>query len=86
LANIQSAIKRARQNKKRYQRNRMVRSRMRSFVKKADQLIVEGDKEEAAEAVRQAISELDKAAQKGIIARNNAARRKSRLMSRFNAL
>jgi len=86
LANIQSAIKRARQNKKRYQRNRMVRSRMRSFVKKADQLIIEGDKEEAAEAVRQAISELDKAAQKGIIARNNAARRKSRLMSRFNAL
>ena len=64
----------------------MVRSRMRSFVKKADQLIVEGDKEEAAEAVRQAIGELDKAAQKGIIARNNAARRKSRLMKRFNAL
>ena len=86
MANIQSAIKRARQNTKRYQRNRMVRSRMRSFVKTADRLIVEGNKEEATVAVQQAISELDKAAQKGVIARNNAARRKSRLMKRFNAL
>jgi len=86
LANLQSAIKRIRQNKKHQARNGMVRSRMRTFVKRAAALIDEGSKEEAEEAVRVAISEIDKAAQKGVIHRNNAARRKSRLMNRFNAL
>ena len=86
MANIQSAIKRMRQNEKRRLQNRMVRSRMRTFVKKADALIASGSKEEAADAVRVALSEIDKAAQKGIIHRNNAARRKSRLAKRFNSL
>ena len=75
-----------RQNEKRRLQNRMVRSRMRTFVKKADALIASGSKEEAADAVRVALSEIDKAAQKGIIHRNNAARRKSRLAKRFNSL
>jgi len=60
------------------------RSRARTFVKKARRLIEEGQFDEAQEVVRQAISALDKAAEKGIIHKNNAARRKSRLMRRFN--
>jgi small subunit ribosomal protein S20 len=86
LANIQSAIKRARQNEKRHDRNRMIRSRMRTYVRKADALILEGNKDEAAEAVRLALSQIDKAAQKGVIHSNQAARRKSRLTKRYNAM
>ena len=86
MANIKSALKRIRQDEKRRARNRIIRSRTRTFVKNAKQAIAEGDNTEAAKAVQQAISALDKAAQKGVIHRNNAARRKSRLMKRFNAL
>lgn len=85
MANIKSAIKKIRQDEKRTARNRMVRSRMRTFVKKANVQIVDGDAA-AAEAVRQAISEVDAAAQKGIIHRNKANRTKSRLMKRLNAI
>lgn len=62
----------------------MFRSRPRTFIKKADRLIAEGKLEEAAQAARQAISALDKAAVKGVIHKNNAARRKARLMRRLN--
>ena len=86
MANIRSAIKRMRQNEKRRLRNRRIRSRMRTFVRNANALIVNGDKAEAETSVRAAVRELDRAAQKGIIHPNNAARRKSRLMEKFNAL
>jgi small subunit ribosomal protein S20 len=59
---------------------------MRSYVKQADSAIASGDQATAEEMVRAAISEIDRAAKKGVIHRNNAARRKSRLMGRFNAL
>lgn len=84
MANIKSAIKRIRQSEKRRVRNRAVRSRMRTFVKQANTAIVAGE-EDAAEAVRAAISELDRAARKGVIHPNNAARHKSRLMKKLNA-
>ncbi len=83
MANIKSAIKRIRQSEKRRVRNRAIRSRMRTYVKQANTAIVTGD--DAGEAVRAAISELDRAAKKGIIHPNNAARRKSRLMHKLNA-
>jgi small subunit ribosomal protein S20 len=86
LANIQSAIKRARQAEKRQARNRMVRSSSRTAVRKALALIAARNREEAAVAVQNAISEIDKAAQKGIIHANKAARSKSRLMQRYNAM
>jgi small subunit ribosomal protein S20 len=86
LANTKSAIKRARQNIKRRVRNRIVRSSTRTYVKKARTLIEGEDTSLATEAVREAVSALDKAAQKGVIHRNNAARRKSRLMKRLNAM
>lgn len=85
MANTKSAIKHMHQDEKRRLRNRAVRSRTRTFVKKADENIASGDKAAAVEAVREAVSQLDRAAQKGVIHRNSAARRKSRLMKRLNA-
>ncbi|NLG51442.1 MAG: 30S ribosomal protein S20 [Chloroflexi bacterium] len=85
MANIKSAIKQMRQNEKRRARNRMVRSSTRTAMKKANILIASGDEQEATDAVRQAISALDKAAQKGVIHPNNAARHKSRLMKKLEA-
>lgn len=86
MANIQSAIKRARQNTKRRAHNRARRSRMRTFIANAQDVIADGDKEQTDVAVRQAISEIDRAVSKGVLHRNNAARRKARLMKRYNAL
>ncbi len=86
MANIKSQIKRNRQNEKRRLRNRIFRGRARSFVKKARLAIESGDLEAARAATRQAISALDKAAEKGIIHKNNASRRKSRLMKQLAAL
>ncbi len=85
MANIKSQIKRNRQNEKRRLRNRVVMGRARTFYKKAG-VAVESGSENALEATRLAISALDKAAEKGVLHKNNVARRKSRLMKRFNAL
>lgn len=85
MANIKSQIKRNRQNEKRRLRNRVVIGRARTFYKKAG-AAVESGSENALEATRLAISALDKAAEKGVLHKNNVARRKSRLMKRFNAL
>ena len=72
-----------RQEKKRRLRNRMVKSIVKTHVTKARQAIASGAG--AQESVRAAVSELDRAAKKGVIHRNNAARRKSRLMKQLNA-
>jgi small subunit ribosomal protein S20 len=84
LANTKSAIKRMRQNVRRRKRNQRFRSTARTYIKKTRQLIAEGKLEEAQTAAHQAISTLDKAAQKGILHRNNVARRKSRLMRQLS--
>lgn len=86
MANIKSQIKRMRQNEKRRLRNRIFRGRARTMVKKVRQAIESGDVESARQALREAVSALDKAAEKGILHKNNAARRKSRLMRRLAAL
>ncbi len=86
MANIKSQIKRIRQNEKRRLRNRYFKGRARTFEKKARLSIQKGSLEEAIEATRLAVSALDKAAEKGILHKNNAARRKSRLMKRLAAL
>jgi small subunit ribosomal protein S20 len=86
LAHTQSAIKRIRQNEKRRLRNRIFRGEARTFVKEARQAIQSEDLDEARAATLKAVSALDKAAVKGIIHRNNAARRKSRLMQRLAEL
>jgi len=84
LANTKSALKRIRQSEKRHLRNRQVRSETRTYIKRARAQIEAGELEEAQKTVAQAIRALDKAAQKGILHRNNAARRKSRLMRKLN--
>jgi small subunit ribosomal protein S20 len=86
LANIKSQIKRNRQNEKRRVHNRFYAGGARTYVRKARTAIGEGGAEEARVAVMQAISALDKAAQKGVIHKNNAARRKSRLMKQLSKL
>jgi small subunit ribosomal protein S20 len=86
LANHKSALKRQRQNEKRRAYNKMYRTRARTFVKKARTTIADGDIEAATAATRLAIQDLDKAASRGVIHRNNAARRKSRLMKQLTAL
>ncbi|HEY77261.1 MAG TPA: 30S ribosomal protein S20 [Thermoflexia bacterium] len=84
MAHTKSAIKNIRKNRKRRLRNRMYRSRAKTAIKKARRLIEAGQLEEAREAIRIAYSALDKAAEKGIIHKNNAARRKARLMRLYN--
>lgn len=87
MANIKSQIKRNRQNEKRRVHNRVYRGRARTFIAKARSAITSGaNVEDAKAAVAVAVSELDRAAQKGVIHKNNAARRKSRLMKRLAAL
>jgi small subunit ribosomal protein S20 len=86
LANIKSAIKRNKQNEKRRLRNRIYRGRARTYIKEAREKIKSGNAEEARAAALLALSALDKAAGKGILHKNNAARRKSRLMKRLAAL
>ena len=86
MANIKSQIKRNKQSEQSRLRNRVYRGRARTYVARAKVAIETGEVEAAKAATIQAISELDKAAEKGVIHRNNAARRKSRLMKRLNAL
>ena len=76
----------ARVVERRSQRNRPIRTATRTYVKKAQEAIETGDLDAAVASTDQAIKVLDKAATKGIIHRNNAARRKSRLMARLNSL
>jgi len=85
LTHSRSAEKRVRQAEQRRLRNRSVRGATRTQIRKAQPLIAGGRLEEAEGAVRQAISALDKAAEKGVIHPNNAARRKSRLTLKYNA-
>ncbi|HEY32596.1 MAG TPA: 30S ribosomal protein S20 [Dehalococcoidia bacterium] len=79
-----SAKKQVRKDAKRRLHNRSIRSLCRTNVVKAGRLIASGELEEAREAVTVAISSLDKAAEKGVIHPNNAARRKARLLKKLN--
>ena len=83
MANIKSQIKRNRQNEKRRLRNRTVRGAARAAVRNARATIETGKPDQA--TVVEAISRLDKAVVKGVIHKNNAARRKSRLMKALAA-
>ena len=86
MANIKSQIKRNRQNDKRRLRNRVFRGQTRNAVKDARSAIETGDAEVSKQSLLQAISALDKAAEKGVLHKNNVARRKSRLMKAFNKM
>jgi small subunit ribosomal protein S20 len=86
LANTASAIKRVRSNARKAARNKIVRSRARSVIRKARTELEAADPAAAQAATLAAISALDRAAGKGVVHKNNAARRKGRLMKRLAAL
>lgn len=79
-----SAQKVARGSVRRQERNKAIRSEVKTDVSKAEKLIAEGNKEEAKKAVATAITALDKSVGKKNIHANNAARRKSRLVKKLN--
>ncbi len=85
MANIKSQIKRVKTNEKRRQRNKSVRSAVRTAVRKFREAVEAGNNEEAAELQRAAARALDKAASKGVIHKNQAANRKSAMAKRLNS-
>ena len=86
MANIKSALKRIRSSERKRTRNKPVRTALKTYVRSAQAEIAAHNTDDAAAAVVHAISALDKAASKGIIHKNQAARRKARLMARFNKI
>lgn len=86
MPNIQSAIKRVKTSSSRNAQNTAVKSSMRTAVKKVEAAIATNDSVAAKEVFANAASNLDKAAGKGLIHKNAAARKKSRLMKKINTL
>lgn len=86
MPNIDSSIRQLRTDAKRTIRNKAIRTECKSSVTKAEKVITAGKAEDAKTSAVNAISTLDKAAGKGIIHPNNAARRKARLVKKLNAL
>jgi small subunit ribosomal protein S20 len=84
MANIKSQIKRNRQNAKATERNKAVRSALKTSQKKVHTAVAGGDLDQAAEHQKAAARELDKAASKGVLHKRTAARRKSRLARELN--
>ncbi len=86
MANIKSQIKRIKTNLKAQERNKAVKSELKTAVRRTREAIVAGDKEKAAEALVVATKKLDKAASKGVIHKNQAANRKSAIAKQVGAL
>ena len=86
MANSRSARKRIRANERKHVRNRTVRSAVRTRITKARRALLGVEEANTPELVLAAVRELDRAAEKGILHRNNANRRKSRLMSMAHRL
>jgi len=84
LPNIKSAQKQVRVSERKRLKNKSITSLCKTNITKAEKLIFSGELKAAQEAVAVAITSLDKAAEKGVIHANNAARRKSRLMKKLN--
>ena len=85
MANIKSQMKRNLQNEKARLRNKDVRSSVKTAVRRFRTAVAEGDRDAAATALVEAGRKLDKAASKGVIHANQAAKRKSRMARAFNA-
>ena len=86
MANNASARKRIRQTERRTERNQARKARMRTFIKKVEAAIAGGDRTAAADALRTAQPEMQRAAGKGVIHDNTVARKLSRLSARIKAL
>jgi len=86
VANIKSQIKRIRTNEKARQRNKAVKSELKTYMRKVRQAVAGQDKEAATTALAAASRKLDKAVSKGVIHANQAANKKSALAQSVNAL
>lgn len=86
MANIKSQIKRNRTNEKRRLRNKAVKSALKTYVRYTREAIDGGNKEEAEVALNIACRQLDKAVSKGVIHKNQAANRKSKLATKVAAM
>jgi small subunit ribosomal protein S20 len=86
VANIKSQIKRIRTNEVARQRNKAVRSSLRTAIRHFREAADSGDRDQAVTALRAASRQLDKAASKGVIHRNEAANKKSAMAARANEL
>ena len=86
MANIKSAKKRVLVNQKKADRNKSIKSAVKTSIKKVEAEVVAKDKEAAVAALANAISTIDKAATKGVYHKNNAARKVSRLSKAVNTL
>jgi small subunit ribosomal protein S20 len=84
LPNIKQQAKRMRQAERRRLRNKSRKSEIKTYIKKFHAALQKGDREESEFYLRKAVKALDKAASDGIIHKNNAANKKSKLMRRFN--
>jgi small subunit ribosomal protein S20 len=83
MANTASTLKRVRSNERKRVRNQKTRTKARSAVREAREALVAGNKETAVKATLAAVSEIDRAAQKGVVHKKNASRRKGRLMKQL---
>lgn len=86
MANIKSAKKRIRQTERRTIRNRLIRNTMRTYIKRVEAALSNSDKKAATEAFKEAMPKLHRSVQKGILHKNTAARKLSRLSARIKAL
>ena len=86
MANIKSAKKRVLVNQKKADRNKSIKSAVKTSIKKVEAAVVSKNKEAAVAALANAISTIDKAATKGVYHKNNAARKVSRLSKAVNTL
>jgi small subunit ribosomal protein S20 len=86
VANIKSQIKRNRQNEKRRLRNKSVKSSLKTVIRKLNAATDAGETEKATVLLRDASRQLDKAASKGVIHKNQAANRKSAIAKRVHSL
>jgi small subunit ribosomal protein S20 len=86
VANIKSQIKRNRTNKKAQERNKAVKSELKTAIRATREAVTSGDKDKATAALRVAAKKIDKAASKGVIHKNQAANRKSAIAKQVAAL
>ncbi|MGI6096868.1 MAG: 30S ribosomal protein S20 [Dethiobacteria bacterium] len=84
MPNIKSAIKRVKVSEKRRLRNRAIKSKVKTAIKRFNAVLASGDKEQARAELSRAMKTIDQAAAKGVLHKNNAARKKSRLSRAFN--
>ncbi|MDD3279616.1 MAG: 30S ribosomal protein S20 [Lachnospiraceae bacterium] len=86
MANIKSAKKRVLVTKTKTERNKSIKSAVKTSIKKVDAAVVAGDKTAADQALLDAVSTIDKAASKGVYHKNNASRKVSRLSKAVNSI